>query len=225
MSQDSTLKSNDPLPEAYQVGHVPFLGVTVYLDSHPLIPRTETEWWTEKVLVEIKEVSTPRVLDLFSGSGCVGLAVLKHVPDSHVTFGEFDAVHIPTIERNVRENGIVPTRTHIVQTDVYSNIEGTFHFVLANPPYLSRARIERIQSSVLEYEPVGALFAEDDGYALIEATILGLPEYLTPAGQCWVEHEPEHESRIAETVKSLGLSSTTYKDQYGVVRYSVILKP
>lgn len=217
MSPDLNSKSNNPLPEAYQVGHVPFLGATIYLDSHPLIPRTETEWWTEKAIEEIKKVSAPRVLDLFAGSGCIGSAVLKHIPGAHVTFGEFDATHIPTIERNLRENNIDPDRARVVQTDVYSNIKGTFHFILANPPYLSRARIERIQNSVLEYEPVGALFADDDGFAFIDATIAGLPEHLAPDGQCWIEHEPEHASRIH--------NATTYKDQYGVVRYSVILKP
>ncbi len=204
-------------PEAYRIGHVPFLGATVYLDSRPLIPRTETEWWTERAIAEIEKHVAPRVLDLFSGSGCIGLAVLTHVRDAHVTFGEFDAAHIPTIEKNLKENNIDPTRARVIQTDVYSNIEGVFNFILANPPYLSRARIDRIQNSVLEYEPVGALFAEDDGFALIDATIAGLSDHLAKQGQCWIEHEPEHAQRIR--------AATTYTDQYGVIRYSVILNP
>lgn len=212
--------SNDE-PEAYRIGHVPFLGTTIWLDSHPLIPRTETEWWVEKVLPEIK--GSVRVLDLFAGSGCVGVAVLKHT-EAFVTFGEFDARHIPTIERNVRENANL-SRAQIVQTDVWSRLSGTFDFVLANPPYLSQARIDRIEPSVLEHEPVGALFADDDGYALIEATLIGLQDHLAPKGQCWVEHEPEHAPRILVSAARLGLTATNNKDQYGILRYSVILKP
>lgn len=224
MSQDLTLKSsNTGEPEAYQIGHVPFLGATIYLDSHPLIPRTETEWWTEKVIAEMH--GQLRVLDLFSGSGCVGIAVLTHAPTATVTFGEFDTKHIPTIEKNLRENKISPDRARIVQTDVYSAIDGTYDFILANPPYLSQARIDRIEASVLEHEPVGALFAEDDGFALIEATIKGLPAHLSQKGQCWIEHEPEHALRIQKTASALGYAATTYEDQYKVIRYSVILKP
>lgn len=223
-SPTSNSTSNSLEPEAYQVGHVPFLGTTIWLDSKPLIPRTETEWWTEKVITEIQKLSGPRVLDLFAGSGCVGVAVLKHVPSARVTFGEFDARHLSTIERNVRENRVAD-RAHITQTDVYSAVDGVFDFILANPPYLSRARLERIEQSVLEHEPVAALFAEDDGYALIDATIVGLPAHLTPGGQCWVEHEPEHAHRILESAAGLGYQAENRTDQYGILRYSVILTP
>jgi release factor glutamine methyltransferase len=218
---------NSHEPEAYQIGHVPFLGVTVYLDSHPLIPRTETEWWVEQVVksTELKVAREIRVLDLFSGSGCVGLAILKHIPGSHVTFGEFTAKHLPTIEKNIRENGFDPRRAEVVQTDVWSAVPGMFDLILANPPYLSRARLDRIEASVLDHEPVEALFAEDDGFALIDATIQGLPTHLAPGGAAWIEHEPEHSARISALCGKLHLPATTHQDQYGVERYSVILKP
>lgn len=218
---------NNDEPEAYQIGHVPFLGVTVFLDSHPLIPRTETEWWVEKVVqsTELRVEREIRVLDLFAGSGCVGLAILKHLPHARVTFGEFEPRHLPTIEKNIRENGFDPSRARVVQTDVWSAIDGTFDLVLANPPYLSRARLDRIEASVLEHEPVEALFAEDDGFALIDATIQGLPTHLAQGGAAWIEHEPEHSVRIHAEAGRLSLPPTTHQDQYGVERYSVILKP
>lgn len=224
MTSPISNSTSNNLPEAYQVGHVPFLDATIWLDSRPLIPRTETEWWTEKVIAEIQKLSDPRVLDLFAGSGCIGVAVLKHVPRARVTFGEFDARHLSTIEKNVRVN-MVADRAHVTQTDVYSAVDGVFDFILANPPYLSRARLERIEQSVLEHEPVAALFAEDDGYALIDATIAGLPAHLAPGGQCWVEHEPEHAHRIAESAARLGYQAENHQDQYGILRYSVILTP
>jgi release factor glutamine methyltransferase len=201
--------------------------VTVYLDSHPLIPRTETEWWVEKVVqsTELRVEREIRVLDLFAGSGCVGLAILKHIPNAHVTFGEFNAKHLPTIEKNIKENGFDPRRAEVLQTDVWSAVHGTFDVILANPPYLSRARLDRIEASVLDHEPVDALFAEDDGFALIDATIAGLPTHLVSGGAAWIEHEPEHSARILAAAGRLSLPSTTHQDQYGVERYSVILKP
>jgi release factor glutamine methyltransferase len=159
------------------------------------------------------------MLDLFAGSGCIGVAVLHHVPNAHVTFGELEARHLPTIQKNIRENCIDPTRTTVVQTNVYSDLGGHYDFILANPPYLSHTRIERVEGSVLAHEPEEALFAEDDGFALIDATLAGLPTHFSPGGQCWIEHEPEHTARLQAA------GTTTHKDQYGVERYSVILKP
>ena len=125
----------------------------------------------------------------------------------------------------MRENHIDPSHALIVHTDVYNNLQGHYDFILANPPYLSRARLARIEPSVLEHEPMGALFAEDDGFALIDATLSGLSSHLASSGQCWIEHEPEHAPRILKSASRLGYTATTYRDQYGIERYSVILKP
>lgn len=214
-------------PEAYRIGHIPFLGATIFLDSRPLIPRTETEWWVEKAVSSMSRVvgSEIQVLDMFAGSGCIGVAVLTHVPSAHVTFGELETRHLPIIEKNIRENEIDPARTSVVHTDVYSDIGRRYDYILANPPYLSESRLVRVEESVLAHEPREALFATDDGYALVQKTIDGLPSFLAPGGQCWVEHEPEHASRILESAARLGLSATSHRDQYGTIRYSVILHP
>ena len=45
------LASGEPL--AYVIGYQPFLGLKIYLDSHPLIPRAETEWWVEQMLANL----------------------------------------------------------------------------------------------------------------------------------------------------------------------------
>ncbi len=164
-----------------------------------------------------------RGIDLFAGSGCVGVAVLKHVPSAHVDFGEKEARHLTTIEKNIRMNGIDPSRTRVFSTDVWNAAQSSYDFVLANPPYLSRARLDRVQQSVLEHEPPEALFSDDDGFELIKRTIEGLPRHLDRGGQCWIEHEPEHSKRILWTAESLGLTASAHEDQYGVQRYSVIL--
>lgn len=213
------------IPEDYTIGSKPFLGCTIYLDSKPLIPRNETEWWVERALEKIKTRSQLRVLDLFAGSGCIGVSVLKHVPHAHVIFGELEERHIVTISKNVLMNGIDPTRAEYRVTDVWNNIRDTYDVVLANPPYLARSRIERVQKSVLDHEPHEALFAGNNGFSLIEQTIQGLPQYLLKGGEAWIEHEPEHQAPIALLSNKLGLVAESCTDQYGVIRYSVILNP
>jgi len=160
------------------------------------------------------------ILDLFAGSGAIGVAVLMHVPSARVDFGEKESRHFPTIEKNIRENGVDPARTRIIETDVFSGITGRYDAILANPPYLSKSRLERIQDSVLKHEPAEALFADDDGFALIEETVGGLPEHLVEGGTAWIEHEPEHVLRLAGLAKRHGFTVESLPDQYGTIRFS-----
>lgn len=214
----------EPAPDAYTIGWIPFLGATIHLDSRPLIPRTETEWWVEQFIKKASAHSRHdlRILDLCAGSGCIGVAVLKHLNAARVDFGEKEERHLPTIEKNVHENG-VGDRSAVFQTDMYSNVSASYDYILANPPYLSRERIGRVEESVLQHEPIEALFAADDGFELIQKLLSGLPKHLKRGGEAWIEHEPEHTGRIQGAVRALGFTVHTKKDQYGVERFSVIL--
>lgn len=214
--------------EDYARGFVPFLGVNVYLDSRPLIPRAETEYWVEKAIVAMKDVRRPslRVLDIFAGSGCIGLAVLKHIPNAHVTFADINPAHFPTIEKSIKENGLDLSRADFVHTDVWHPTVdvgrpplGVFDAVAANPPYVSRER-GTVSASALAEEPHEALLAEDDGFALIEKTIRGLPEHLATGGVAWMEHEPFQTTRVAHAARVVGLLAETRPDQYEVERYT-----
>jgi len=205
--------------EDYTRGFVPFLGVQIFLDSRPLIPRSETEYWVEKALEIIPRTGALRVLDLFSGSGCIGVAALKHRPNTSATCAELEPRHLPTIKKNIEVNEINPNRVSIVQSDVWSNVAGLFEYIFANPPYVSEKRGTASHDALI-HEPHEALFAHDDGFEYIAKTIEGLPRYLVQHGTAWIEHEPFHTQRILECATSHKLHVTTHTDQYGVERYS-----
>lgn len=228
--ETDVLRIENGEPLAYVIGFVPFLDCKIFLDSHPLIPRPETEYWVEKVIEKLKAeswhlkaIQKPlRVLDLFAGSGCIGVAVLKHAPDTMMDFGELEESHLPTIQKNVRENEIDETRTHILRTDVWDGITNSYDIVCANPPYLSESRLNLIESSVLAYEPKKALFADENGFALIRRLIVGAGAHLNPKGLMYIEHEPEHAEMIQKCAREHGFGAETKQDQYGVLRYSVL---
>ena len=221
--------------EDYARGWIPFLDTKVYLDSHPLIPRTETEYWVERAIAEMLDVRRPtfRVLDLFAGSGAIGLAVLKHVPKAHVTFAEKETRHFPTIQKSLRDNHLTPDirgdigqRATIIQTDVWTPMKdvrrpslGRFDCVLANPPYGSEER-GTASAEVLVHEPREALFAAKDGFYFIEKTILGLAKHLTDDGIAYIEHEPHHLKDIETLGTQCGFSVLSRRDQYGNYRFS-----
>ncbi len=226
-------------PVAYVIGWVPFLNTKIFLDSHPLIPRPETEFWVERVIKELHTYGGPasgrvldlctyggpasgRVLDLCAGSGCIGVAVLKSVPNVSVDFAEIDGEHHPTIEKNLRENGIDPLRARIFGGDLFEQITGTYDFILANPPYIDPV-LNRTEESVRTYEPKEALYGGHRGLEIIERIVKESPRFLTEHGVLYIEHEPEQAEAIRRIGEENGFSVVTYKDQYENYRFSRLL--
>lgn len=222
------LQAGEPL--AYLIGWIPFLDCRIYLDSKPLIPRSETEYWTELAIAEIKkaDVTTTRplcVLDLGAGSGAIGVAVAKALPRAHVTFAEIDSTHLPTIKRNLEENlsvnrRVFHRRTKVVTSDLFSSVRGVFNFILTNPPYIDPT-LDRTQNSVKDHEPAQALYGGTDGLACITSILAEAASYLAPQGQLWIEHEPEQEAALAALAQKYNWHVTSHSDQYRTIRYSV----
>jgi release factor glutamine methyltransferase len=215
---------NNGEPLAYIIGSIPFLHTTIYLDSHPLIPRTETEYWVEKILPRIKEKETSKVLDLCAGSGCIGVAVLTDAKQAYVDFAEIDTDHHPTILKNIQENNIETTRTHIYGGDLFSEIPAKqYDFILTNPPYID-PHLDRTQESVKNFEPHRALYSEQEGLGHIVRIIRDSITYLTSDGTLVIEHEPEQMEAITSLGTQNGFSVVTHPDQYGVSRYTILTR-
>ena len=246
-------------PEAYKIGWIPFLGLKIYLDSRPLIPRPETEWWCEELTRTISEfarsfaepkkgalvaaiatapqkvLGSPvlvgpdffrdggdiRVLDLCAGSGAIGCAVLKSIPEARVYFGEIDPSHEATIRKNICENGLDESRADIRIGDLFDPFTGErFDFIVANPPYVPSDR--ELPASVAEYEPALALRAGPDGLAVIRRIAAALPTYLKEGGQTWIECDSEHAEQAAECFEAEGFKAIVRTDQYDRPRLLVV---
>jgi release factor glutamine methyltransferase len=223
-------------PLGYLIGHVPFLGCTIYLDSRPLVPRVETEYWTEKAIEEMQrnqelrpdlgltEARVPlRVLDVCAGSGCIGVAIAKEVENTLVDFSELEQKHLPTIEKNVVANGIELKCVRIKQSNLFSAYEDIkYDFIVSNPPYIDSDKHQADQN-VIDFEPHTALFGGRGGIEVIEQLIAAAPAHLRPLGQLWIEHDPEQSTTVQELANKHNFVATTHKDQYGVERYSVLV--
>ena len=181
------LAAGEPL--AYVIGWQPFLGLSIYLDSKPLIPRPETEWWTEELIRHLKERfggSTLRLLDLCAGSGAIGAAVLAALPNARAAFGELRPEHAATIEKNLRAGGIDAARADVRIGDVFEPFAGErFDIIAANPPYIPEIRT--LASSVAGHEPREALYADTDGLGVIRRIAADAAAHLNPGGELWME--------------------------------------
>jgi len=211
-------------PLAYIIGHTPFLDTTIHLDSHPLIPRAETEFWVEKAITEIKQldVPIPRILDLCAGSGCIGTAVAVAIPKAIVDFSEIDEDHIETIKKNLHANTIDSARTNVVHSSLFTKLPHRYDVILSNPPYIDET-LNRVDTSVKNFEPHIALFGGIGGMEVITKIIEEAKDHLTSGGQLWIEHEPEQSDAILEIGNQYLYTVNTHRDQYGTERYSVLV--
>ena len=220
------LKKGEPL--AYLIGFMHFLGCTIDLSERPLIPRPETEFWTEKAIEEIRGRFTNsssraiRVLDMFAGSGCIGVSIMRHIPDATMVFAERSKKLIGQVELNCHINGIAKKRFNAVQSDVFSAVKETFDVIVANPPYIALRRKGKVHASVLRHEPAIALFGGADGLLYIEKFLTGARRFLNAGGLLFMEFDPGQKKGVESICKKAGYGHFgCLKDQYGRWRYLV----
>lgn len=217
-SDKKRLAQGEPL--GYVIGWQPFLGLKIHLDSKPLIPRPETEWWTVEMLRE-----TPKgpcaFLDMCAGSGAIGCAALATLPEARVYFGEIDPAHETTIQKNIHENHLDASRGHVRIGDLFEPFgDKQFDAIAINPPYIPSDRT--LDSSVKDHEPSLALFSGHDGLDLMRRIATQLPMHLTPHGNAWIECDSAHATEAATLFKNEGLSVAIRTDQYHIPRILVV---
>lgn len=212
------LKAGEPL--AFVIGWTPFLNLKMYLSSHPLIPRPETEWWTQACIQENKGAAPLRVLDLCAGSGAIGLAVLDSLPASHVSFAELSPEHTEQITENLTANSLDASRADIRAGDLFEAFgEERWNLIVCNPPYIPSDR--ELETSVTNFEPGEALFSGPDGMELIRRIISELPRHLLPGGQVWMECDISNIAETAALMTAAGSSVEIRNDQYSRPRVVV----
>lgn len=218
------LKKGEPL--AYVIGWLDFLGCRIDLSFRPLIPRPETEFWTEQVIQRLRLADRQcRILDLFAGSGCIGIALLKHLPRANVHFGEKDSRALRQIRKNLHMNHVPSSRAKIVHTDIFSRVSGSYDIIVANPPYIDTAKRTTVQKSVLAYEPKGALFANKRGLFFIEQLLAQGAKHLSKGGIMYIEFGHVQKRSVEKLARAYGWNPTFTKDQFGKWRSVTLVRP
>lgn len=212
-------------PLAYIIGHVPFMHTKIYLDSKPLIPRPETEFWVGLVLEEVQDafgkLDTVRVLDMCAGSGCIGVAALDVFSKAEVDFVEIDEKHHDTIRKNIRENGFDNRETRVFGGNLFDLLSSRdmYHLILSNPPYID-VSLGRIEEGVRKHEPWIALDGGRGGLEMLIKIVIEAKKHLLQNGILVCEHEPEQMDEMRRMAEECGFVHEEMQDQYGVARIS-----
>ncbi|MGE5298604.1 MAG: peptide chain release factor N(5)-glutamine methyltransferase [Acidobacteriota bacterium] len=189
----------DRTPIAYIIGHKEFYGRLFKVTPSVLIPRPESE----EIITLLKKhlpQDAALLLDIGTGSGCLGITAKLELPELTVTLADISRHALKVAETNAEALGAVVT---IIKSDLLAGIPAPYDVVLANLPYVDEAW-ER--SPETRHEPELALFADDGGLKLIYRLLEQLPAALTPSGIALVEADPEQHAAIIATAKKYSLS-------------------
>jgi len=176
-------------PVAYLIGEWEFYGLPLDISRDVLIPRPDTEVLVEQALTYIKPLGECRVLDLCSGSGCIGLAVASQAPGTRVVLGEYSDAALRICRQNIRRNGL-SGRVVPMQVDALEKPErslGEFQCIVSNPPYIPKADIPGLDVSVKDYEPHLALDGGEDGLDFYRSISEKWKTALAPGGRLYFE--------------------------------------
>ena len=167
----------------YITGKAYFRDLELAVDERVLIPRPETEELVDLVLKENSKADL-RVLDIGTGSGAIAISLKSARPDWKVTASDISQAALQLAEENSKLNQV---SLDFVESDVFSQITGTFDVIISNPPYIAYDDKDEVGVNVLASEPHLALFADEDGFAIYRQIIEGAGEHLSENGKLYFE--------------------------------------
>ncbi len=153
-------------PIAYILQEWDFYGMRLYINSNVLIPRDDTCAVTALAIKHALFLNhDPRILDLCTGSGCIGLAVAHRVKDARVTLADVSQEALSVAKRNSVGQKL-SARVSCVHADALADpapFLGKFDMIISNPPYVTGSEMLELPDSVAKFEPHLALYGGDDG--------------------------------------------------------------
>lgn len=208
-------------PVQYIIGYVDFYGLKINVNEFTLIPRYETEYLIELTLKEIKKMNldNPKILDLCTGSGAIGLTLKSLLPSSEVTLSDISKDALMVANKNKNELNL---DVNIIESDLFKNIPGKFDVIISNPPYVMTN--EPLPKDVL-YEPHLALYSGPKGIDHIEEIFKNIKSHLNNKYLIALEINEKSETDIINLIKTYFEKNINYKfmkDLAGKTRYLFI---
>jgi len=167
-------------PVAYLTGRKEFYSLELKVTRDVLVPRPETEQLVDRA----REIGGARVLDVGTGSGCIAVALAKHLPDAALTATDVSPAALAVARENAARHGFLE-RIRFLEGDLFAPLPAgeRFDLVLSNPPYVAEGQA----AGVAAHEPGPALFAGPRGLDVIGRLLAGAPGVLAPGGTLLVE--------------------------------------
>jgi release factor glutamine methyltransferase len=198
-------RAEQRVPVAQLIGRKEFWSLPLAVSADVLSPRPETETLVEAALALCPDREAElTVLDVGTGSGALALALAKERPKARVIATDVSPAALELARANAERLGLAD-RVSFVAGSLYEPVAGRrFDLVVSNPPYLSEGEAAALAPE-LAHEPREALFAAEDGLALLRRLAQGVDAMLEPGGGAAFEVSPEQGERVAGWCREAGL--------------------
>ncbi len=188
-------EKNEPLQYIFSKAY--FMELELKVNNQVLIPRPETEIlveWARRILPQ-----NGRMLDIGCGSGSIALGVGFGRRDVKITGCDISPTALQVAESNRKKYQLENVK--LVESDLFSEISGTFHLITANLPYISEEEYQECPYEVREFEPALALTCAEEGLALINKTIEQSSKFLAPQGKLALEIGETQAAKVSATLQ------------------------
>lgn len=219
--RELTKKRCSGYPLQYLLGQWEFFGCPIKVGEGVLIPRPDTETLVEQILDICREyrLVSPKIADLCSGSGCIAIALKKHIPQAQVYAAELSETALGYLRQNAKLNG---TDIHIVQGDVldetFCRSFKDFDIIVSNPPYLTAEEMKSLQTEV-SHEPEKALYGGTDGLDFYRTMTAVWRNSLRTGGFLAYEFGMDQHEAVGKILKDNLFDNINFKtDGGGIIR-------
>jgi release factor glutamine methyltransferase len=213
-------------PIQYILGETEFYGLKFRVTPDVLIPRPETEHVVETVMELASRFSAPRILDVGCGSGAIAVALAHSLPSAQVTATEISPSALAIACENAKRNGVAD-RIRFMLGDLLAPVSGEhFDIVASNPPYVAIADRATLAVEVIEHEPAVALFAGEDGLAVIRRLVYEAFAGLVPGGFLVMEIGHDQSAVVSGLLSEAGFEQIAFvTDLQGIPRVACARRP
>ena len=212
----------DGEPLSYIVGYQPFCGMDIIVSPDVLTPRPETEELVELAGTLFARQAPLAILDMCTGSGCIALALAAKFPKAQILAADISVKALEIAKQNVRKFRR-DEQVHLLQSDVWENIQGTFDLIISNPPYIPSEIVDTLTREVLR-EPRLALDGGADGLDVVRSICNAADSYLNPGGYLALELCKGQAAAVARGLAEIGWKADVKKDIVGIERFVLAQK-
>lgn len=190
------------MPLQYLTSEQEFMGLPFHVNEHVLIPRQDTEVLVEEAIRIIRQdLPNAKVLDLCTGSGCIGISIQSFCPDVTVTGADISQEALQVAQKNAVQNQMP---VQFIHSDLFAEISDTYDMIVSNPPYIPSEVIETLMPEVRDHEPMGALDGKSDGLYFYEKITRQSVEHLKEGGYLLYEIGHDQADAVSGFMKENG---------------------
>ena len=178
---------NERLPAAYLLNEAWFAGLSFYVNEHVLVPRSPfAELIAERFEPWVVADTTHRILDLCTGSGCIGIACAVAFPQATVDLADISSDAIAVADKNILRHTL-SGRVTAIESDLYKGLSGkVYDLIVSNPPYVGKEELSQLPEEFYK-EPQLGLDGGETGLDLVHEILAFAPNHLSEDGVLYVE--------------------------------------